>query len=564
MKEKIVLFLLFFSLLHGDSIPINFQGNKYVSERELYTMLNLSKPYLYEFWKKEPTLDPDKAPLIAEAIKNYYRSRGFFHASVSHLQKDAAIQILIQENLPIRVATLSIISDIEIKHSIPFQEGTIFDAEKFEESKKDIKLLYADQGYCNTKLEAKAWIDIETNSAYLTYEVVPNQLCYFSKITINPSKSIDADIIDSLLYIKEGELFSTKHIRQSYQSLYASEGISKAVINTHTYEKNRALATVSVTENEKPIRFQIGLGVSSDEGLMALLGIKHRNLFGNLKTLGLSSRVTEIKQTIQTNFDMPLANRNSTGAEVGYSNEIFLGFKEEKIFASIYLKQRDIPHLFQESLIFDHSLTYESEDELLFEPGTLFILSPKLEWFYDTRDNLLNPSTGHFIRSEVMGSLQSEISDATYYKYKLSAAAIIPFLPSTVALKASFGSLHLLNGDIPPSYLFYAGGMNSNRAYGYRRLGPTNESGDPTGFDSVLETTAEYRFAIQGKLRGVLFNDNTFIGTNETPDYNKGYYSAGAGLRYLTPIGPIAVDFGFDINDPTEQYAFHFHIGELF
>ncbi len=564
MKEKIVLFLLFFSLLHGDSIPINFDGNEYVTERELYDMLNLSKPYLYEFWKKEPTVNPDKAALIADAVKNYYRSRGFFHATVLHLLQDATIQILIQENLPITVAGISLNSEIDIKLSIPFQNGTVFDAQKFEQSKKDIKLLYADQGYCNAELQAKAWIDTDTNSAYLTYEAMPSELCYFGKITINPSKSIDADIIDSLLYIKEGELFSTKHIRQSYKSLYASEGISKAVIDTQTHEKEKASVTVSVTENEKPIRFQVGVGASSDEGLMALLGIKHRNFFGNLKTLALNTRVSEIKQTIQTNFDMPLANRNSTGAEVGYSNEIFLGFKEERLFSTLFLKQRNIPHEFQESFVFDHSLTYDSEDELLFQPGILFILSPKLEWNYDTRDNILNPTTGHFIRSEVMGSLLSEVSDATYYKYKLSGAYIIPFLPSTVALKASFGSLHLFNGDIPPSYLFYGGGMNSNRAYGYRKLGPTNANGNPIGFNSLLETTAEYRFAIYGNLRGVLFNDNTFIGKTEIPNYDYGYYSAGVGLRYVTPIGPIAIDFGFDINNPKEQYAFHFHIGELF
>lgn len=564
MKEKIILFLLFFSVLHGDSLPINFQGNEYVSERELYDMLNLSKPYLYEFWKKEPTVDPDKAALIAQAVQNYYRSRGFFHATVLHSQKDSTLQILIQENLPIRISNISINSKLNIKLSIPFQNGTIFDPQQFDQSKKDIKLLYADQGYCNAEVEAKTWIDTDTNNAYLTYDVVPSELCYFGKITINPSQNIDLDIIGSLLYVQEGDLFSTKSIRQSYQSLYASEGISKAVIDTDTREQEKVLVSVSVTENEKPIRFQIGLGASSDEGLMALLGIKHRNLFGNLKTLALNTRVTEIKQTVQTNFDMPLANRTSSGAEVGYENEIFLGFKEERVFGSLFLKQRDIPHQFQESLVFDHSLTYDSQDEVLFQPGALFILSPKLDWNYDTRNNILSPTTGHFIRSEIMGSLQSEISDASYYKYKLSGAYIIPFLPSTVALKASFGSLHLFNGDIPPSYLFYAGGMNSNRAYGYRKLGPTNQDGDPMGFDSLLETTAEYRFAIYGKLKGVLFNDNTFIGKTEIPDYDQGYYSAGVGLRYVTPIGPIAIDFGFDINEPKEQYAFHFHIGELF
>lgn len=101
--------------------------------------------------------------------------------------------------------------------------------------------------------------------------------------------------------------------------------------------------------------------------------------------------------------------------------------------------------------------------------------------------------------------------------------------------------------------------MNSNRAYGYRKLGPMDDSSNPIGFDSVIETKIEERFPIYGAIKGVVFNDNTFIGNDSMPGFDKGYYSAGVGLRYATPIGPLAIDFGFDIADPTAQYAFHFH-----
>jgi len=564
VKEKLLLFLLCFSLLHGASSPLMFEGNKEISQRELYDMLHVAQPYFYEFWKKEPSVNPQRGTLIAQAVKNYYRSRGFFHANVTVAQKEQTLQITIEENLPTRVVDIAINSQLDIKPYIPFTLGMIFDAQKFDQSKKDIKLFYGDYGYCDAEIQTKAWIDIKTNSAYLTYETTQNGLCYFDKIAILPSQNIDTDIIESFLSIEEGSLFSTKSIRQSYENLYGNEGIAKALIDTEVIEKGKAHAKVSVTENEKPIRFQIGLGVSSDEGFMALLGVKHRNLFGNLKTLALNTRVTQIKQTIETNFDMPLVNHQATGVKVGYENELFLGFKEERVFGSLYLKQKGVEHQFQESLVFDNSLTYDSQDEALYVPGSLFLASPKLEWSYDTRDNFLNPTQGHFIRSSVMGSLESELSDATYYKYNLSGGFIIPFLPSTLAFKADFGSLHLFSGDLPPSYLFYAGGMNSNRAYGYRKLGKINDKEDPIGFDSLLETTVEYRFGIWEKLRGVVFQDTTFIAETAIPDTSKGYYSAGFGLRYVTPIGPLGVDFGFDINDPSRRYAFHFHIGELF
>jgi translocation and assembly module TamA len=105
--------------------------------------------------------------------------------------------------------------------------------------------------------------------------------------------------------------------------------------------------------------------------------------------------------------------------------------------------------------------------------------------------------------------------------------------------------------------------MNSNRAYAYRTLGPKNAQGDPTGFKSLAEATAEYRFPIFGDLRGVVFNDVTLIGQDYLPDQNKPYIAVGTGLRYKTPIGPFAIDVAIDIKD-TSQYAVHFHIGELF
>ena len=562
MKYKILFLVLFSSNLYGNLIAIVFQGNKHITERELYTALNLYKPFMYEFWKKEPKVSSKTATFLAQTIKNYYRSRGFFHAIVTQNQKNGFLEIRINEKSLMRVADVAIISKLDITSVIPFKNKELFDAQEFDQSKKDIQLFYANKGYCNTKVDAKTWIDLDTDSAYLVYDVVPNELCYFGEIKINPSKNIDLEIIKSFLYIKEDDLFSPYLISQSYKSLYAHEGISKAIIDTKVQNDNKSLVSITVSENEKPIRFEVGVGVSSDEGLMLSLGVKHRNLFKNLKTLSLNTRLTEIKQILKTNFDIPLANRNTTGIEIGFENEDFLAFKEKRVTGGTFFKQREIFHLFKESLLFDSSSTYASDDKVLSPEGDLFVLSAKLEWTYDTRDNLLNPTQGYLLGLDLSGSILSEISDASYYKYNLSTAYIIPFLPSVVAFKIDYGSLHLYDGAIPASYHFFAGGMNSNRAYGYRKLGLSDEQNTPIELDSILEMSAEYRFPLYGNFRAVVFSDTTFVGDDSYP--KQGYYSAGLGLRYLTPIGPIAIDLGFDVENPLNQYAIHFHIGELF
>lgn len=564
MKIKLLFFLLYSSLLYAQTLPLLFKGNKEISSRELYAALSLYKPYIYEFYKDEPAVDPKTVPIISQTLISYYKTKGFHHATATYFKNKKAITILIHENAPVRIAEITTLSNLNIKTKLPFKQNDIFDAEKFIQSKKDIKLFYANNHYCNAELDAKAWVDIERNYAYLIYQITPNETCYFGKVTINKSQSVDADIIKSLLYINEKEPFSLQAITKSYQNIYAYDGISKALIDTKTDANNSVDTTVTITENEKPIRFQVGLGASSNEGAMASLGVKHRNLFGNLKTLSLNTRVTQIKQTVKINYDMPLLNRNTFGAETGLENEVFEGFKENRVFGSIYIQQRFTPTSMKESLFFDNVYTYASDDKVLFPEGALFVLSPKFEWNYDTRDKILDPSKGYFIGSEVMGSAMSEISDATYYKFKLSGGYILPLYSSILATKVIFGSMHLYQGDIPTSYRFFAGGMNSNRAYGYRKLGPMDDSSNPIGFDSVIETKIEERFPIYGAIKGVVFNDNTFIGNDSMPGFDKGYYSAGVGLRYATPIGPLAIDFGFDIADPTAQYAFHFHIGESF
>lgn len=565
MKKKLFTFFLFSALLFAKEHLLLFSGNKELSSKELYSVLELHKPYFYEFYVDEPVIEFKNIELTIQALKDYYKSKGFYHTNISYLKDKNSITLLIEENNPIIVKSVTFISNLDISKEIPFKEGEIFSADKFTRSKKDIKLLYANSHFCNASLDAKAWIDIEQNFAYLAYEVIQNKRCYFGNIEIIPTKNIDADILKSLIYFEEGEPFSTNKITRSYESLYGYEGISKSIINTNIKKNNRVDITINTIENEKPVRFMAGLGASSDEGVMFFLGIKHRNFLGNLKSLGAETRVTQIKQTIKTNFDMPLINKNFTGFEVGYENEDFITFKEERIFADLFLKQKVSSYTtFKESILFDKARTYDINDETLFPKSSLFVVSPKLEWNYDTRDKILDPRSGYFINSQISGSVKSAVSDASYYKFKLNGGYILPINDYIVGLKATFGTLSISDGYIPSSYRFFAGGMYSNRAYGYRKLGPTDDKNNPIGSDSIIETTAEVRFNIYKDLRGVLFSDTTFLGNDSTPNYDNGYYSAGFGLRYNTPVGPIAIDAGFDIENPMKQYAIHFHIGELF
>jgi outer membrane translocation and assembly module TamA len=322
---------------------------------------------------------------------------------------------------------------------------------------------------------------------------------------------------------------------------------------------------LNIEEADRPIRFTAGLGYSSDQGVSAQIGLKHRNFFGDLKTLGIDLHYTQIKQEGALSFAYPLQDRGIFGADIGYKNEIFDGYQTKSTYEKLTEKYQDRPASVMMGVLFDQVKTYDSKDIETFPNSRLSLVSPIGELNYDTRDKPLDPTKGYWLNANVMGSLYTpQVSDATYFKSLLSGAYITSIDEHIFGAKLKWGTLRIYDGEVPSSYRFYAGGMNSNRAYTYRDLGPKNSDGDPIGFSSLVEGTLEYRFPIYQEFRGVLFTDITFASDKIIPNYNDDrYMGVGVGLRYVTPVGPVAVDFGMDPEN-SAQYAIHFRIGELF
>ena len=560
-----IVLLLFLTLmvLRADALPVRFVGNRHVDSAKLYEVMGIPKPLFFEFWKSKPKIDPDRAKTLLPAVEAYYKSRGFYHARANSEVKKGVLVVKIEEGDPIRVESVATISPLRIRGLIPFKKGSIFDADLFVKSKEKIRSYYADHHYCNAQLNAKAFVDIERDVAYLVYDVTPNRECRFGKIDIKTSPTVEPRIVRSLLLFKEGELYSAEKIRRSYREIYANEGVERVVIDDTKHDGNVVPVRVEVTAYERPVHFTAGAGYSSDEGINLQAGVKHRNFLGNLKTLGIDARFSQLLQFVRLSGEMPLPRHNRLGFQAGYAKEIFDGYDEHSIKAKLNLKQLQPPHYFEEGILFDRVDTRNSQDPENFPNGTIQLVSPSLAWEIDTRDRFLDPTRGYRLRVSGMGSLKAGPSDATYYKIEAGGAYHKNLHWAVASFRMRIGSIDVLEGRVPPSYRFYAGGMNSNRAWRYRQLGPKNRFGDPVGAYSIVEATAELRMPLGESFRWVLFSDVTYLGEHPTPDFGRPYIAVGPGIRYMSPMGPIAFDIGFNTED-WGQYAVHFHIGELF
>jgi translocation and assembly module TamA len=67
----------------------------------------------------------------------------------------------------------------------------------------------------------------------------------------------------------------------------------------------------------------------------------------------------------------------------------------------------------------------------------------------------------------------------------------------------------------------------------------------------------------------VVFYDFGNVFENHFDQVSKGLrYTSGGGIRYLTPVGPVRFDFGYELNPPQgnhfNPYQFYFSIGQAF
>ncbi|MEP6470587.1 MAG: POTRA domain-containing protein [Acidobacteriota bacterium] len=221
--------------------------------------------------------------------------------------------------------------------------------------------------------------------------------------------------------------------------------------------------------------------------------------------------------------------------------------------------------------------------------------------FYDRRDDIIDPHGGYYLSAATKYAFplaqcaNAEASTgscyADYLKYSGQAAYFRPFGGGVFAVSARAGGINSY-GDkrgvpVPIAERFFAGGRSTNRAFDTDLLGIPGVSVDPdtratvhtgdgtgscaatypalTGYDcdagprivggnGFLGLNAEFRFPIFGNLGAAFFYDAAQVWKRPSDirfavEGDNGLrQGVGVGLRYLTPIGPVRVEYGWPLS----------------
>ncbi|MEB3188434.1 MAG: BamA/TamA family outer membrane protein [bacterium] len=187
---------------------------------------------------------------------------------------------------------------------------------------------------------------------------------------------------------------------------------------------------------------------------------------------------------------------------------------------------------------------------------------------FDSRDYLLNPSTGWFNTATIEQYLG--LGNVSVTRLQMDVNRYFPlWFGHTLAFGLKLGSLQTpFGGDVPRYEQYFAIGPNLIRGWpetpGPADIQLAQQTGQAYAGDSFSLASLEYRFPVFGdRVAGALFGDTGIFWDQARQNFawsrtRSGY---GAGVRVNTPLGPLRLDLGFR---EWGRYAIHFSIGQKF
>ena len=353
------------------------------------------------------------------------------------------------------------------------------------------------------------------------------------------------------------------------------------------YKKPTDQADVDVTLVEKATgSLQAGVGYSSNDGLVISGSISQQNIFGSGNALIAAVNTSKVNRTISLAFTEPywtvdgisrtlevyyrttdpgslsISQYGSTtvGAAVAFGVPIS---ETDVVNVGLRVEHTDLS-------LFDNSppLYYQFVREF----GTTtnsFILS--VGWSRDTRDDIIYPSKGTL--QSALGEIGLPFGDLSYYKLNYLVQNFWPIYGDLVLmLRGDLGYGDGYNGKPLPFFkAFYAGGVGSVRGYDTASLGPKDIYGNATGGKRKIVGNAELFYpVIKGdkSVRASIFFDagQIYVNGSIEPLYESFRYSAGVGLAWNSPVGPLKFSYGIPLNNqPGDKIQhFQFQVGTVF
>lgn len=549
------MFVLFAILIITNTsiAKVEFEGNETIPDHTLRSEIISKKGGEYH----ELDLNYD-----VERLKRFYSGQGFFATEVTPglVTKDTLVTVIFQIGEGVRpkidkIAVLGAESS-RLRRHFHIKVGDYFIREKILATESEIADYFKDRGYPFAEVSSRTLPD----SGVLLLEVDQGGLYYVRNVEVRGLKKARPQVVFREMELKRGDLYNRSKVYNSQRRIYALGFFGMLKVELLRQEPDSIDLVFNVTELKSRI-LNFGVGVTLPFSFLLSFGFEELNLANighrvNVSPLFKFNIDREWEAKIEGRYSLPYV----TPLGLKFSVLPFIWFEEMNDFTrQTRGNEFRITKVFSEEvgLTLAQQYKYVRIEPKVTLPDTIkgVTNSVKLQFLMDRRDEFFDPKRGVYLLPQVeyAGGIFGGEND--FVRLETEERTFLSLFDNVLAQRFRIGVLIPTDG-VSVYEKYYLGGQYSLRGYPEKSVGPDSIGAERYG-NILLNLNIEYRIRLPFNFGLVGFFDAGYI-DNELRIADSDYFklTAGVGLRYFTPIGPLRVDVGFPLQERGSEFYF--------
>ncbi len=576
---------------------INIVGAEAFSERELLGLFVLRTPGWLTWYTKHDRYARERLAADLETLRSHYQNRGYLDFAIESTQvqitpdrRDIYITVNVNEGerytvSDVQVSGQTLVPREELARLIQLKPGDVFSRERLAASTKAISDRLGNDGYAFANANAIPSVDKEKRTVAFNIAIDPGRRVYVRRIEVAGNTKTRDEVVRREMRQLEGAFYDASKIQLSRRRIDRTGYFSETTVETQPVEASPDQVDVVYTVKERPTgAFLFGVGFSSVERFAISTSIRQANAFGTGKFISANINTGQVNTVYALSYNNPYYTVD--GVSQGFDI-----YKRETDASSLAVGPYSTDAMgggvkfgypVSETSLVDLGFNLESVDLTTFANSPLQYLNFTSQfgnsykygalttgWQRDTRDSVLVPTAGTFMRAglEVAGG------DLRYYRLGYQYQWFYPLTRAyTLSLRADLGYAHGIDDRPVPFFkAYFAGGPDTVRGYRPFSLGPRDILGNSIGGNTKVVGSAEFLFPMPGasaeqSLRLAAFVDGGQVyAENAKVDLGELRYAAGIGLQWLSPFGPLRLSIAQPLNakdgDEAQRLQFTFGTG---
>ncbi len=593
---------LTFTMTEGDVArirEIRIVGAKSFSESTLLRQFEAGASNWVSWYTKNDRYSRAKVNADLESLRAWYLNRGFLEfeivstqVTISPDKQDISITITIREGQVFTVTAIRLDGDFlgrddEFRSLVLFKPGEPFRGDQVQATVRRFGELFGTFGYAFARVEPRYDIDREAAQVVVTLHADPQRRVYVRRIEVSGNTRTRDEVIRREFRQLEGAWYDSSKITLSRDRVDRLGFFTEVTVEMREVPGAPDQVDLVVNVVEKPTgNLQIGAGYSSAENLTLSASIKQENVFGSGHYLGFEINTGKLARTFVLNTNDPYHTIDgvSRGFDLYYrASSPYNSYGSSYQLVTMGGAVRyGVPFTDKDTVYFGFGFERIEIPDNAFLPNSYYLYREEygptsnsfpltVGWARDQRNSTLLPTDGYYMRANGDFSM---LGDMQYIRLNAQAQRYFSLpLNLTLGTNAEVGWGFAVGSRPYPVFKnFYGGGLGSVRVFQQGSLGLVDPTGAFIGGNSRVNANAELYVPMPGAgtdktLRFFGFFDvGNVWGEGQTIDLQSLRASAGLGISWISPMGPLKLSYGWPIrSQPTDRIQpFQFQIGTKF